>query len=262
MSFFSMITEMFFFPLLVVLAAILTGQLIGIYHRKKSPDISSSQIACVVGIVFSLLAFILAFNFQIVSSRYDRRKALYLDEITNIRTTYLRAGLVPEPFRSGTKKHLVEYVNLRVEFAEDPAKIDYGLARSQVILDTCWKYAEALAAQDRNSEMYSLYISSVNDLIDNYNQRITMTLEYRTPAPIVRVLLLVIVLAMLLLGYQFGISEQKSFAVNLLLAIIFALVMFLIMALDRPGSGVIRLNQKPLLKLQKQLNEMQVKAAK
>jgi hypothetical protein len=63
---------------------------------------------------------------------------------------------------------------------------------------------------------------------------------------------------MFMLGYQFGISGKGSFQINVLLAIIFAVVMFLIISLDRPETGLARLNQKPVLSLQKQLHEMQL----
>jgi hypothetical protein len=62
---------------------------------------------------------------------------------------------------------------------------------------------------------------------------------------------------MLILGYLFGISGKGSFKLNLLLAIIFALVMFLIFALDRPETGLAKMNQRPMITLQHQLQVMQ-----
>ena len=61
---------------------------------------------------------------------------------------------------------------------------------------------------------------------------------------------------MLTLGYQFGISGKGSSRINIVLALIFAVVMFLIISLDRPEIGLAKLNQKPLLTLQKQLQAM------
>jgi hypothetical protein len=103
--------------------------------------------------------------------------------------------------------------------------------------------------------MYSLFTSSVNDLVDNFNQRITMTIEYRIPPIILWVLFIITFLSMLALGYQFGITGKGGFKINLLLALVFALVMFLILVLDHPETGLAKLNQKPLLTLQQQLHE-------
>lgn len=256
------VSGMFLIPFLIVLIPIFIGQRYGIYYRKKSEELKDAPVGTVVGTAFGLLAFMLAFTFQIVTNRYDARKGLLLDEVTNIRTAYLRAGLLQEPFRSGTKKLLVEYVDLRAELAQDNSKLENSMFRSQQILDTLWNYAETLAEQDRSSEVYALFTTSVNDLVDNYNQRISLTFEYRIPSVILWILFIISFFSMLSLGYHFGISGKGNFSINLILAIIFAVVMMLILALDRPETGVAKINQKPLYTLQKQLQEEQVSIGK
>jgi ABC-type multidrug transport system fused ATPase/permease subunit len=257
-SFFG-IAGLFVIPMIIVLVPIFIGQYYGIYRSKKSSDLQRESVGTAVGAAFALLAFMLAFTFQIATDRYGARKELLLDEVTNIRTTYLRAGLLPEPIRTDSKNLLAEYVDIRADFANDVSSLNVLLSRSPVILDSLWSYTETLAEQDRSSEVYALFTQSVNDLVDNYNQRITMSLEYRIPSIILWILFIIAFISMFALGYQFGISGKGSFMVNLLLAIVFAVVMFLILALDRPETGVARLNQKPVLTLQKQMHDMQLK---
>jgi hypothetical protein len=254
------IAGMFFIPLFTVLIPILVGQRFGIKRSKKPETIQHAPIGTVVGAAFGLLAFMLAITFQIAANRFDERKELLLDEVTNIRTTYLRAGLIEEPINTETKKLLVEYVDLRIEVGKDISKLEQSMNRSQQILDTLWSYTEKLATKDRSSEIYALYTTSVNDLVDNYNQRITMTLEYRIPAAILVLLFIIAFLSMFALGYQFGTSGKGNFGINLLLAIIFALVMFLILMIDRPEMGLAKLNQKPIITLQQQLQVKQSNA--
>jgi hypothetical protein len=143
---------------------------------------------------------------------------------------------------------------MRVDLTRDFSKLGKVLSRSQQILDSLWSYAEILAKRDRSSEVYTLYISSVNDLVDNYNQRVTLALEYRIPVAVFYVLYVSLFFSMFLLGYQFGISGKGSFRINILMAIIFAVVMFLITTLDRPEIGLAKINQKPMLTLQNQLH--------
>ena len=250
------IAGMFLLPFLAVLLPIFIGQRWGIFIRNKSSEIQSEPVGAVVTATFALLAFMLAFTFQIAANRFDARKQLLLDEVTNIRTTYLRAGLIPEPLRSETKKLLVEYVDLRIDLSRDISKLDAVMSRSQQILDRFWNFTETLAEQDRSSEVYALYTTSVNDLINNYNQRITMTLEYRIPAVILWILSIITIFSMITLGYQFGISGKGGFRISLVLAVVFALVIFLILVLDHPETGLAKLNQKPMLTLQQQLRGM------
>jgi hypothetical protein len=55
----------FLIPLLTVLTALYLGQRYGIYSIKKSPEMQQPGVGSVVGAVFGLLAFVLAFTFQI-----------------------------------------------------------------------------------------------------------------------------------------------------------------------------------------------------
>ena len=106
---------MILIPFLLVLAPLIIGQWYGINQIKKAPDLQRSPVGSITGAAFGLLAFLLAFTFQIAASRFDARKKLLLDEVTNIRTTYLRAEFIPEPFRTNTRKLIIEYVNIRVD---------------------------------------------------------------------------------------------------------------------------------------------------
>lgn len=248
---------MFFIPFFCILIPILAGQHYGMYIKNKLGKINDSPVGSVVGAALGLLAFMLAFTFQIVDNRYNTRKELLLDEVTTIRTTYLQSGLIPEPYREASRKLLIEYIDLRSNLSKDVSavKIQHLKIRSQFILDSLWKFSETLAKQDRSSEAYSLYTSSVNDLVDIYNKRVTFTFEYRIPAAIKWVLLVVTFASMSMLGYQFGISGKKNNIMAVFISIIFASVMFLILVLDRPETGLMRLNQAPILTLQKQLHE-------
>jgi ABC-type multidrug transport system fused ATPase/permease subunit len=248
------IALMFLIPFVSVLIPILLGQWYGQYRKRKTEEVQHAPVGSVVGAAFGLLAFMLAITFQIAANRYDMRKQLLLEDVTNIRTGYLRAGLIPEPYRSNTKKFLVEYVDLRVDLVNDPSKLNAGLARSQQILDSLWKYTETLAEQDRSSEIYSLYTTSVNDIIDSYNQRVTVALQYRIPGAVLFVLFIISFVSMFLLGYQFGISGKGNLRLIILLSLIFAIVMFLILALDQPDKGLATIDQKPMITLQKQLH--------
>jgi hypothetical protein len=248
---------MYLIPFFGVLLPILLGQRYGFYLKTKAVKVSDAPIGSVVGAALGLLAFMLAFTFQIVDNRYNERKKLLLDEVTTIRTTYLRAGLIPEPYKSNTRKLLIEYTDLRASIVDEitPQKVEHLKSRSQAILDSLWHYSEALGAQDRSSEAYSLYMSSTNDLNEIYNHRVTYTFEYRIPFAILFILGVITLFSMFLLGYQFGITGKKNNVVAVLISVTFASLMWLILALDRPEKGFIRLNQKPIITLYKQLHE-------
>jgi hypothetical protein len=242
---------MIIIPFILVLAPLLIGQWYGIYRSALVPDLQRVPVGSITGAAFALLAFLLAFTFQIAASRFDARKKLLLDEITNIRSTYLRAEFLMEPFITNMRKYLVEYVNIRVEIVTDLSKLDYAISRSRQILDNLWMETAKMTQTNLSPAIFSLFATSVNNLVDNFNQRITLSFEYRIPPLVFWALFFVTFFCMLLLGFQFGLSGKGNFIIFLLLTLIFSTVMFLILVLDNPKLS--RLNQKPLLTLKDQL---------
>jgi len=75
---FPTLAGMFLIPLVAVLLPILIGQPFGLYHNKKSKDINQVPIGSVIGAAFGLLAFMLAFTFQMAADRYHARRRLVL----------------------------------------------------------------------------------------------------------------------------------------------------------------------------------------
>src|SRR5436190_18116585 len=245
---------MFLVPLFAILLPLWLGQRYGLYIRKRSGEMEDAPISSAVGASLALFAFMLAFTFDMVGDRFAKRKELFVNEVSDIRTTYLNAGLVPEPIRSHARKFIIMYVDLRVDLRRYLSNLEQVKVKSQAILDSLWHYSEELAAQDRSSEAYSLFTSSVRNLVNSFNERITVALQFHIPPAILYVLSFVGFFSTLALGFQFGVSGRVSFLVNLLIGITFAAVMWLIFALDHPEAGLIKISDAPLMTLQQQLH--------
>lgn len=245
---------MFVLPLVAVLLPIWLGQGAGRYAKKRGKEVDEAPISSAVAGTIGLFAFMLAFTFQIVGDRYSKRKELFLNEISDIRNSYLFTGLIPEPLRSQARKLIVSYVDIRIEVIHEPTKAHQAISRSEGILDSLWNIADTLSVLDRSSESYSLFIGSVSRMVSLFNERITVTFQTRLPRTILYILTFVGFSSMIALGYHFGMSGKSSFPVNLLLGITFAAVMWLIFALDHPESGLITVDRTALRILQEQLH--------
>ena len=144
-SFFSTIW-MFVLPLVAIIVPVWVGQRYGLHIKKKGGEINDAPISSAVAAALGLLAFMLAFTFQIVGNRLDNRKALLLTEISDIRTAYQCAGLVPEPIRSQTRQKILRYVDIRVDFLHNRRGLPEVMTESRSILDSLWSFSEQLAA--------------------------------------------------------------------------------------------------------------------
>ena len=67
-----------------------------------------------VGSILAMLAFLLAVTMGMASERFDARRGLVRDEANTIRTTFLRAGYLAEPYDKNIQNLLREYVPLRI----------------------------------------------------------------------------------------------------------------------------------------------------
>jgi hypothetical protein len=108
----------------------MAGRYLG--SRKGMKAQGADSIGSVVGASLGLLAFLLAFTFNMAANRFDNRKNLMLKELNAIDTAYRRAGLLPSSMASETRNLLVEYVDLRVMIAKDPALLPQAVLRSAV----------------------------------------------------------------------------------------------------------------------------------
>jgi hypothetical protein len=99
-------------------------------RRRRLPASEKSESsATMVGAMMALLGFLLVFTFGAASSRYDIRKDLVIQEVNAIGTTYLRAGILPEPYGTQIRGLLRDYVDSRVKLVEmaTPCRTRSGL---------------------------------------------------------------------------------------------------------------------------------------
>jgi hypothetical protein len=244
----------------IVMLSIRAGLLIAAVSRKRRPPEEDEPLGSVVGATLGLLAFMLAFTFGFAVARRDAKKELLIEDVTSIRTTYLRSDLIPEPHRSEVRKDLMRYVDLRVEVARDavelrehPEQLRHALDEMKAIHRRLWAHAAALRdAELANPDIAALFIDSLNETIDLQTKRIAV-LYYRIPGIIWVVLGALTVLSMAAVGYQFGQKGRYNWAVNLALALSFSVVIMLIADLDSVTSNWLRISNQPMVELQQDM---------
>jgi hypothetical protein len=69
------------------------------------------------------------------------------------------------------------------------------------------------------------------------------------------VLMFVTFLAMGAVGYQFGMTGGRSIIISLLLTLTFSAVIYLIADIDCGFKGIVRVSQRPMIELQKKIDE-------
>ena len=244
----------FAFTVVFVFLSILGGIRLGAI--KKQPEESEASIGSIVGASLGLLAFLLAFTFNMTANRYDQRKQLLMDEVNAIATVYRRAGMLPQSSAAEARTLLREYLELRVQLVHEPHRLMDAIARSDEIQNQLWSEMEKTIAQERVSISHSLYIQSLNQMFEVHAKRVTVGLQFRIPDAIWFGLYLITAMAMVTVGYQSSLAKRRRYPVYLVLAIAFSAVIVMIADLDRAAGGAIRLSQQPLVELHQKLSEL------
>jgi len=221
-------------------------------RQLRSQEEKDSQVSGLVGPLLGLLAFMLAFTFGLAGARFEARRQIVLDEANAIGTAYLRTSLIPEPMRTEAQNLFREYVDVRLEGVQQPGKLEQAVVRSEELQTRLWSQAVAATEKER-SPMTSLFVQSLNQVIDLHATRIMAGLRSRVPAVIWIVLYLLGFLSMVMLGYQGGMAGSKRSLAVIALILGFSLVLVLIADLDRPGQGMLEVSQHAMVDLRRMM---------
>ena len=233
----------------IVFVSVEIGFRLGRAVRRKTEDERESPVSSIAGVIISLLAFMLAFTFGIVSDRYDTKKALVREEANVIRTTWNRADFLPEAERARSKALLYEYLERRIAIVSG-RDLETIRASQQGFVDIqqqLWGIAVANARIDMNSDIGALYVESVNQIGELNATRFGIGLNVRIPTAIWLTLLSLLILGMSILGYQCAIALSRRPRVAPALAVAFSMVIVLIAALDHPGDRLMPVPQDALI---------------
>ncbi len=247
----------FFLTLLFIFLIICIGTIIGLRISRRPDHEKESPLGTIVGSSLALVGFMIAFSFGITAQVFQSRRQLLLDEVNAIGTTYLRAEMLTEPHGSEVRGLLREYVNARIDLSQEsmyqnPEKIRQTISYCETLQDKMWAHAVELSKAERSSVIDGLFINSLNQMIDLQTSRIT-TACYRLPKIIWYAIFIITFISMFMVGYQTGLSGKSNLKGDLMLALMFSTVLFLMVDLDRATEGYFRLSQKPMFELQQKL---------
>lgn len=239
--------------LVVTLAFYEIGFRIGQWRERRAVGEVSGPTGMIVGSILALMAFLLAIAMGMAADRFDARRALVLQEANSIGTTLLRAGYLPEPSSAQLEALLREYVPLRI--ADGQGDLAAKIERSVEIHDEMWTIAEQLARESGDRPVVAIFIESLNETIDLHESRITAGLYARVPPTVIWLLAIGVVLGVGMVGYNAGLTQRRSMISAVVLTVALSAVIALVMDLDRPGDGILRTSQRPLIDLRDSLEQ-------
>jgi len=228
------IEALFFLTFLFMVLTLEVGFRFGQRKQGKSVKAQTAQVRALMGATLGLLAFMLAFTFSAAQKNFESRIQFQIDEATQAKNAFMQADLFPEPVRTEVRQLLLEYVEGRVSLVEmvkgeRTEEVFRVLDRANDIQTRLW----SLGRQGSTSET-TAFQQAVLGLMDMQTRRVHAALVNRIPLIIWVTLYFTAVMAMIVVGYQAGLTDSRSPLATFSLALAFSAVMLLIMDLDRP----------------------------
>ena len=242
--------------IIIVLTSVEVGYRTGMALEKRMKNEKAPLISIITGAVLSLLSFILAFTFGVVSDRFDARKRLIREEANQIYKVWLRTDFMPEADKIHSRNLLKEYITIRTTPMKelDDDKIVTSLIEATKIQDQLWVLAISHANTDLKSDIGALYFDALNELIDIQSSRVRIGYQTNTPFGLWISIYVLMVFAMLSTGYYAAINHSKRNFSSYILALSFSLVMLVISSLDQGKSNWFRISYQAFTDLQTKIS--------
>ncbi|WP_158921750.1 hypothetical protein [Acidisphaera sp. S103] len=240
---------------LVVLAVLTLASRIGVSLRALTGNASQEDGGYILSAALGLLALLIGFTFSLALNQYEMRRDLVLQEANAIGTTYLRAELAPDPFRSELQTLVRRYVDVRLALAdagEDAAAIARAEAQAALLQRQMWDTTVVAIPHIDPPVAGPLLTAAVNDTIDFAASR-KAALAERLPGSVVLALLAYAVISAGILGYVTRGNRRDAQISAFVLFVLVTLAITLVLDLDRPRTGSIVVSQAPLLDLKASL---------
>lgn len=234
-------------PLLFL--ALLAAREIGVWtHRRltHSKDGEDTEHDYILNGILGLLALLVAFTFGLALDRYDARRELVVDEAAAIGTAEMRVRLLEGPDGPRLAALLREYGANRLAYGEAVAAKKPPLRAASLALRARIE-TETLAALQpiRTTPLAALVTQAINDAIDIGVER-EATHASRIPTAALAVLVIYAVVSAGVLGSALDAAGRRNRGMSAVLFLLLAMAIMVILDLDRPQEGFIRISQEPL----------------
>jgi hypothetical protein len=204
------------------------------------------QVGLVRTSTAALVAFLIGFAFSGAASRFIDRQDLIVREANALSTAYLRADTIAEPQRSELKAALKEYTADRVKLLsrEGRDQIEPLLAKVSGLHERMWR--SAVSATQSNARLMSVVLPPINEVIDLHTAHLAMARRH-LPVPIMVVLFATAAIGVGMIGFGNGRVGRRFSVLDAVYGIVLAAALWMIIDLDYPGFGIIRVSNLPVV---------------
>ena len=228
-----------------ILILLEVGRGIGGRRLARDPEGARAGTGAVEGAIFALVGLLIAFTFSGAASRFDTRRDLIVQETNAIGTAWLRLDLLPASVQPAIRDNFRQYVDARLEVYRKLPDVEASqaeLAKATALQGQIWIQAVAAGRMDGAPPPATmLLLPALNEMIDITTTR-TMATQIHPPIVIYGMLVGLALASALLAGYGMAGGQTRNWLHILGFAIVMAVAVYVIIDLDFPRLGLIRVD--------------------
>jgi hypothetical protein len=222
----------------------------GAANRERYDSENRASLSTIQAATLALFGLLLAFAVNMAVGRYEARHQLVVSETAAMEVALLRSRLLPSPQAERSRELLREYVGLKARIVNiDISRpgLDAKLAEVERLQEDLWRVGVAAAAIEKNVFVAN-YLQALTDVAVLHDQRVAARL-HTIPDSVIFMILLFGVFAGFELGMTSGFSVKHTRKFVAAYAIVAALLISVILDLNRPTGGLIQVSADPLERL-------------
>nr|WP_214460627.1 hypothetical protein [Flavihumibacter fluvii] len=252
----------FFGSVILMMAGNYFGYRFGKWHLDKAPETKDSANSEIMGAIFGILGFTLAFLFGMSLTRMEHKKELVVSEASAILGAFENAQFLPEPHKNQCSRMLVNYASLRFQLAQDAREkqnmgtLREGILLSERIQDSLLREAFAVS-QIPNADV-SNFRQSISAAIDLNMKRIQNSTGDRIPRALKILMYAMALLGLAGMGYASGLKGGRSLVPNIILVMVFATIIGIILDMDHPVNALFKVSQQPMQDVLRRISSMHI----
>jgi hypothetical protein len=219
------------------------GRRLGRRRLGKDEEGARAGLGAVEGAVFALMGLLIAFTFSGAAGRFDARRQLIIDEANAIGTAWLRLDLLPPSAQPELRDLFRRYLDARLAAYEkipDLTAARAELAKAGALQGEIWRRTMS-ALPELPGPLGAVVVPALNEMFDIAATRVAVT-QVHPPSIIFFMLGALSLMCALLAGYAMAGGKARSWIHVLGFAFIMAATVYVILDLEFPRVGLIRVD--------------------
>jgi len=208
---------------------------------QKDQQESKGGVNSLLGALFGLWGFILAFTFGNSATRFDNVRSMMVDESNAMRNAILRVQTFPDSLRGGLQENLRNYLQARIDYnkATDLKKLDEVKEDAQRIGNNLWSTTAKISTLPNMGIICANMFAALTSMFDVAYKRDAM-LSSGIPELVMYLLFFLALVISFIGGFTTPVIGTKEWVVITGFILLACIIIYITLDLSRPMRGFIR----------------------